>query len=272
MFNLNALYDIPAVVLLLLALVIAIGISSAGQLLVHRLFRSQDFIDHNEVGGIIIVVSGTLYAVVLGFLTVDAWQHYVDAHQLVVEESDADIDTWHTAVGLPDAVRDRIRNDMVAYANIMIDREWPLMRKGAFDGDAAMVSMDAIDAAGEFVPSNMGQSNAQVATMQELGILHDARQQRIAANESGVSGFEWLILLMGAICIICFCWLFGLSNRRMQVLMTSTVVTIIVSTLVLLFELQFPFRSDVGIGHDAWSRAVDHIHQMESGSMPKMRM
>ncbi|MGD0192198.1 MAG: hypothetical protein ABSD74_15770 [Rhizomicrobium sp.] len=146
------------------------------------------------------------------------------------------------------------------------------MKHGAFDGEAAMIGMDAIDAAGEYVPANMGQSNAQVATLQQLGILHDARQQRIAANENGVSGFEWLILMIGAVCIFCFCWLFGRTNRRIQMLMTATVVTIIVSTLVLPFELQYPFRSDVGIRPEAWIGAVEHIHEMQTGSMANMRM
>jgi hypothetical protein len=269
---LNLLYDIPAVVLLVLAVVVLVAAAGAGQLFVHAEFRRRDFIAHNEVGGIIITVAGTLFAVVLGFLTVVVWQHYQEARALVVLESDADIDVWHTSVGLPAALRDRVRNDIVGYANIMVVKEWPLMKHGAYDATAAMVSMDAIDAVGEFLPANMGQSNAQVATLQELGVLHDARQQRLAANDSGVSGFEWLVLSIGAVCIVCFCWLFGLNNRFMQVLMTSTVVTIIVSILVLLFELQYPFRSDVGIGPDAWKGAIEHIHQMQTGPMPNMRM
>jgi len=272
MNGVNALYGIPAAILLIAVLVIAIALAGAGQMLVHRWFRSRDFIAHNEVGGIIIVVAGTLYSVVLGFLTVVVWQHYIDARQLVVLESDAAIDAWHTAVGLPPAVRDRVRSDMVGYANIMVGKEWPLMQHGEFDPDAAMVSMDAIDAAGEFVPANMGQSNAQVATMQQLGVLHDARQQRIAANDSGVSGFEWFVLLLGAVCIISFCWLFGLTSTGMQFLMTSTVVIIMMTTLMLLFELQYPFRSDVGVGPDAWKGAVEHIHQMQTGPMANMRM
>jgi hypothetical protein len=272
MSGLSDLYGIPAAILLIASLVVAIGLAGAGQMLVHRRFKSRDFIAHNEVGGIMIVVAGTFYAVVLGFLTVVVWQHYIDARQLVVLESDAAIDAWHTSVGLPAAVRDRVRTDMVNYARIMVGKEWSLMKHGEFDSDAALVSMDAIDAAGEFVPANMGQSNAQVATMQQLGVLHDARQQRIAANDSGVSGFEWLVLLIGAVCIICFCWLFGLTSKGMQFLMTSTVVTIIVATLVLLFELQYPFRSDVGIGPDAWKGAVEHIHQMQAGPITNMRM
>lgn len=268
----NLLYSVPAALLLCIAVLAAIAVFGGGQIYVHARFSSQDFVAHNEVGGIIIAVTGTLYAVVLGFLTVVVWQHFLEARELVVLEAGADVDAWHTAVGLPIGVRQRVREDMLSYAKIMIDREWPMMRLGGFDASAAAVAMDAIDATGSLVPGNMGESNAQAATMLQLGVMHDARQRRIAVNGSGVSWFEWLVLLIGATCVICFCWLFGLRNARTQFLMTSTVVTIIVSILVLLFELQFPFRSDVGIGPDAWRAAVTHIHQMEMHKGMKMNM
>jgi hypothetical protein len=154
----------------------------------------------------------------------------------------------------------------------MIASEWPLMKQGKFDPAAPMISMDAIDAVGGFVPTNDGQSNAQNATMQELTAIHDARQQRITINGSGVSWLEWCVLIVGALCVVCFCWLFGLHNSRTHLLMTSTVVTMIVSIMVLLFELQYPFRSDVGIGPEAWQGALAHLHQMQGGEMKDMRM
>jgi hypothetical protein len=125
---------------------------------------------------------------------------------------------------------------------------------------------------GGFVPANNGESNAQAATMQQLTAIHDARQQRIAMNGSGVSWLEWVVLAIGGVCIVCFCWLFGLRNPRTHLLMTSTVVTIIVSILVLLFELQYPFRSNVGIGPELWKGARAHLHQMQNGGMKGMRM
>jgi hypothetical protein len=265
------LYSIPAVVLLVGALVLSLSIAAAGQIFVHRRFAARDFIAYNEVGGIIIAVSGTLYAVILGFLTVVVWQHFVEAGQMAVEESDAVIDVWHTSVGLSPSVRERVRNDMVRYAEAMVAAEWPSMKRGSFDSGVALLDMDAIDAAGTLVPANLGESNSQQATMQELNVIHDARQQRIAINASGVPWFEWLVLLIGATCIICFCWLFELRNARVQILMTSTVVTIIVSILVLLFELQYPFRSDVGIGPETWEGAVEHIRQMQAGTLTEMR-
>jgi hypothetical protein len=154
----------------------------------------------------------------------------------------------------------------------MIEREWPMMRMGSFDPSAAIVGMDAIDWAATFVPANEKEANAQRGTMVQLGVLHDARQRRITVNSQGVSWFEWLILLIGAACIVSFCWLFGLRNARVQLCMTSSVVVIITATLVLLFELQYPFRSDVGLDPGAWQRALDHIHQMQTGPMQHMRM
>ena len=83
------------------------------------------------------------------------WQHFLEARELVVLEAGADVDAWHTAVGLPIGVRQRVREDMLNYAKIMIDREWPMMRLGGFDTGAAAVAMDAIDATGALVPGNM---------------------------------------------------------------------------------------------------------------------
>jgi hypothetical protein len=266
------LYGIPAALVLLVALVMGIALALCAQALVHRRFKQADFVGHNEVGGIIIAVVGTLYAVLLGFMTVVTWQHFTEAREIVVQEADADIDAWHVSVGLPPAVRERVRKDMIDYAKIMVSREWPLMRKGRFDPDAAMVGMDAIDATGAFKPANFSESNAQNATMQQLTIVHDARQRRISVNNAGISWFEWLVLFCGALYIICFCWLFGLRSRNVHLIMTATVVAIIVSILTLLFELEYPFRSNVGVDPTAWTSALDHIRQMETVGQTDMRM
>jgi hypothetical protein len=266
------LYDVPPLVLLLGALVIGVLIAAGGQRYIHHRFGGQDFVQHNEVGGFIIAVVGTLYAVVLGFLTVIVWQHFADARDLVALESAAAADTWHAAIGLPYQARSRVRNDMLQYSNIMIEREWPEMRHGTFDKDADIIVMDAMVAAGTVTPANLRESNAQAATMQQLTVLHDDRSRRLVSNGSGVLRFEWLILYIGAFCVIGFCWLFGLENAITHLLMTSAVAIVIVSMLVLLFELQYPFRSQLGVGPDAWQGVVEHIHLMQTGDQTNMRM
>ena len=266
------LLEMPAFVVLAVTLSVALCFSCAGQWYVHQRFAAHDFVQHNEVGGFIIAVAGTLYAVVLGFLTVVAWQRFTDARQLVAEESAAATDTWHAAIGLPFVNRSRVRDDILRYSKLMVSSEWPEMRRGGFDSQADIIVMDAIAAAGTLRPRDYMESNSQTATMQQLNVLHDIRLRRISANEGAISPFEWVVLLVGAVCIIGFCWLFGLANRSIHLLMTATVTAIITSLLVLLFELQYPFRSDLRILPQSWNGAIEHIHLMQSGSQTEMRM
>jgi hypothetical protein len=261
-----------AMLLLLWATTTAVAAACAGQAYVHGRFRAFDFVQHNEVGGFIVAVVGALYGVLLGFMTVIAWQHYSEARQVVGQESAAATDAWHTSVGMPALPRSRVRHDMLLYAEAMMEREWPAMRSGAYDKDADLVVMDAIGAAGNFVPANLKEGNAQSSTLQQLGALHDYRWRRLADNESGISLFEWLVLLLGAVCIVGFCWLFGLENREVHLMMTSAVTIVVTATLVLLFELQYPFQSDLRISSNDWSGAVAHIQAMQSGSQLEMKM
>jgi hypothetical protein len=50
--EMTLIYSIPAALLLLFAVVIAIAAAGGGQIYVHHRFSSQDFVAHNEVGGI----------------------------------------------------------------------------------------------------------------------------------------------------------------------------------------------------------------------------
>ena len=165
-----------------------------------------------------------------------------------------------------------VRHDMLAYANLMVRDEWPRMRAGGFDGRADLVVMDAMGAAEDFNPAELRESNAQNATLQQLGLLHDFRQRRLSDNASGVSSFEWLVLVVGASCVISLCCLFGPTNARMLLVMTSAVTVLIASAFVLLFELQYPFRSNLGIETSDWVALVNHIHIMQTGSQMDMRM
>jgi len=155
---------LPAVVLLIVALSVTLSFACAGQWFVHNHFPRTDFLAHNEVGGIIMGVAGTVFGVVLGFLTVVAWQQFTDARQLVALESSAATDAWHAAVGLPYADRLRLRSDVLQYAELMVGSEWPQMRHGGVDPQADLVVMDAIATVGTIRAHSFMQSNSQFET------------------------------------------------------------------------------------------------------------
>lgn len=67
--------EFPALFLLFISVILAVAPVCGGQWYVHRRFPEEDFVRHNEVGGVIISIAGTLYAVVLGFLTTAVIRH-----------------------------------------------------------------------------------------------------------------------------------------------------------------------------------------------------
>lgn len=266
------LYRLPSIALLTVAVIVAVAVSVLGQRALHRRFRSIDFEAHNQVGGVIVTIAGTLYAVVLGFITVVVWQQYQGAEDRLSLETAAVSDAWHTAVGYPQPVRSHLRRDLVAYASDMIATEWPLMHEGRFSIKGDALIMDMSGAAESYIGRNSAETTAQMLTTQNLVALHDARLRRLSSNNHGLKWIQWTVLGAGGVIVVAFCYLFGMRNEAAHLAMTSAVTILIVTMIVLIYELQYPFRGDLGIGPDAWLGLMQHIRYMDTTAPMNMRM
>jgi hypothetical protein len=255
--DVTALYALPPWIVLFGAVAVAVSVACAGHVAVRRAFPQTDFRAHNDVGGIVLGVTGGLFAVMMAFIVAIVWQEFDAASQRVAVEVGAATDLWHTASGLPAPLGPAVRRNLVSYASAMVSDEWPAMRTGGSSKRAEDVLTRTFEDVAQFRPANAGAGNAQSASLQYLGALHDARHHRLDDNSSGVSPFEWTILLIGAVVVIGICYLVGLSNLRTQLLMTGAVAAMIASTFVLIFELDYPFRGDLSIAPSGWQEFLD---------------
>jgi hypothetical protein len=180
----DRLINVPAPVLLALAVSTCLVLVGGVQRYLHCRFSEQEFVEHNEVGGPTVGVVGTPYAVVLGFLTVETWQHFSDARQLVSQEASAAADIWHTAVGLPPTRRARIRQDVLDYSKLMVDSEWPRMRSGAFDRHGDVIVMDArSNGSMERSPSSRRRNRDWAPSWAELWTKRRPNSQRLFGSK-----------------------------------------------------------------------------------------
>ena len=267
-----ALYGVPTALLLFAAIALAVTLACGGQVIVDRRYRDADAFDYKDAPGPPIAVVGTLYGVVLGFVTVVTWQQFDATRERVALETASIADAWHNAVGLPPATRTVLRHDMLQYSIEMTNAEWPLMKTGRFSPLGDELIMHATMAVGTARIAGASAANAQQATLHLLTDLHDARSRRLAGNHSGLSWFEWTALFLGAATVIALCWVYGVRGSLTHQLMTGSVAVIIATMFVLIFELQYPFRSDIGIDDTMWRATIAHIRVMDKSSMPEMHM
>ena len=255
----TALYAIPSWSLLALTCGAAVLIAVVGQVTVHRAFNRLDFLQHNEVGGFIIAVVGTLYSVTLAFVISIVWQEYdASASRAALEAGDA-ATTWQIAVGLPAPLAERTRGAIARYANIMIDDEWPAMSDGRASPQADALVEGLIHDAATFRPRDAGEVNIQAQILASLTDMNRARHERLADNARGLSAFQWLILVGGGAIVVGFCYLFGLSNQNIHNIMTGSVACLIAAAFVVIYELDYPFHGDLGIPSTPWQAFAQRI-------------
>lgn len=234
-------------------------IACAGHVAVKRTFDKADFIVHNEVAGFIIAVVGVLYAVLLGFLTIVVWEQFSQAEDRANQEVDAATDVWRFAPYLEAGDSTRLTADVGRYVDAVLFDEWPKMKRGQ-SSDAAQTQMVRLfdDAAGMRV-DNDRTSNVQYQLLERVRLMADLRRSRINYTHSGVPNVIWVALLLGAVIVIGFEYLFGLPNFRVQLLMTGMTAAMIGLSFSVVVLLDFPFRGDVSISSERWAALHEQI-------------
>lgn len=257
---LTELYAIPAWLMLILTVAIFVGAACGGRVLVRRAFPRVDFAEYNIASGIVLGVVGALFAVTVAFIIAIVWQEFDGTSQRAAMEVGAATDLWHTSRGLPPPLGTEMRRNVADYARLMIDDEWSKMRSGGSSERAEATLTRTFEDLSRFRPVSLGESNAQAAALRFVGELHDMRHRRLDDNASGVSGFEWGILLIGASVTLILCYFMGAPDFRAQLTLIGAVAAMIAAMFVLIFELDYPFRGDLTIAPAGWADFLSRNH------------
>ena len=102
----------------------------AGLELVQRLVPSEKRQEHNDVAGFLYAVIGVVYAVLLALLVIAVWEQYQKANETVESEANAVAEIAWVARRLPEPEHHQLQEDARAYAQEVVDEEWPRMEQG----------------------------------------------------------------------------------------------------------------------------------------------
>src|SRR5262249_32405663 len=112
----------------------------SGMLLVRRSVQLDSLEVHREYAGYVYTTLGAAYAVLLSFMVVASWNRFQEAQQTTSKEALALATLFHLAAQFDDSTRTEIQTSLLAYAQTVIDEEWPAMDRGSVSDRAWSLS------------------------------------------------------------------------------------------------------------------------------------
>lgn len=235
----------PVWVLCLLALALTF-LAMSGPFIVRRYVSLDRLTTNNEVAGFKFATMGVLYAVLLAFAVILVWERFNDAESAVAAEAGAAATLYRLALaqGEPGtAVRQRLSE----YLSVDETQDWPDMQRGR----TSQAGTDALTALyGQVLashPTEPRDAAIQAELLKQLGLLTQARRDRLVMAAGAVPGIIWLVLFTGAFLTITFTFFFGTLNVRNQAVMTGALSLLILSVLVIIVAIDRPFAGSVQI-------------------------
>src|SRR5215208_1036289 len=128
-------------------------LSILGLLAVRRTVHARGLISSHDVGGYLLSVVGTLYAVILGLIVVDSMATFQQARQTTEQEANSLTDVILLADHLPRERRERVQAQARRYIGLILDDEWALMDRGRHVPEARQAAIDLVAAVCNFEPT-----------------------------------------------------------------------------------------------------------------------
>ena len=173
-------------------------VSVVGLLVVRRLLHSKNLISSHDVGGYLLSVVGTMYAVILGLIVVDAMGKFQEARQTTEQRVERPgrrhppVQPASAGASGPGSRRSRwptsIGSSRTSGRSSTTASSPPSARHAA---------IDLIDAVCGFDPKTNKEQAIYAAEVEALCEFWNSRRTRINTAAHGLPALEWFVLIVG---------------------------------------------------------------------------
>lgn len=227
--------------------------------------------EHHEVPGFLMGVVGVLYSVVLGFLVGTVWTAFATAQQTADLEAGYIADAFNFAGQLPPQQGRMVQHLIARYAIDIRDQRWSAAQ--ASDNDASVPLLYEAFQIAASVPEHqtsaspariLETNNITTAVIDSLRHITDARRLRLVQARSRLPAGLLEALILGAMGVVAFTFLFGVRSYAKQMLMTGLLAGSIGLFFGLIVELSTPYSGAIHVSKDSLNFVIanNHLEQM----------
>lgn len=224
----------------------ATAISLLGMALVRRKARREALEASHEVGGYLLAIVGTLYAILVGLIVVSAQAKVDTASQMAVTEANMLTNIYHLSRTFDEPCRRKIRQDLYEYATIASSQDWARVEEGEEKEGTVVPYRHLWQDVTAYEPHNDNDKECYARMLDDLEELSDARKYRMVAAKSQLSLVLWSVLIAGGVMIVLFTYFFFVESLLTQTLMTAFVAIFLSMNIYLIYVCQNPYRPELG--------------------------
>ena len=226
-------------------------VAMAGPVLVRRRISLSQLRLNNEVAGFKFATVGVLYAVLLGFAVISAWEKFSEAENAVAQEAAALATLYRLAEGIGGDAGTAFHNALTQYVKTAIAEDWPAMERGEESRAVTQALNATYRALLTFAPSDSRGAALFAEALHQIDTVTQARRTRLVLAPGIIPRVLWFVLSGGAILTIGFTLFFGAENLRAQVMMTGMLSFLIFSGLLIITAIDHPFAGTVRVHPEA---------------------
>jgi Protein of unknown function (DUF4239) len=255
------LSGLPLWAAILLMVVLPTILAMCGLVIVRRVVGLERLTSNNEIAGFKFATVGVIYAVLVAFAVIVAWEKFSEAQAAVVKEAGASTTVYRLTAG-DDPKMMAVREALGNYLRLAIDRDWPQMAVERRSREVTQ-ALDALYAAAlRLTGSQSGQTALLVEIFKQIDSITEARRARLHLATGVVPPVIWPVLFAGAVLTVVFTFFFGTENLRAQVLMTGILSALTFTALFTIVQIDHPFSGASFVGNEVLKDVLEEFeHQ-----------
>jgi hypothetical protein len=236
--------------------ILIVTCSQIFMLLVNRCWPASQRVAHNDIIGWQLGILGTTYAVIMGFMLYTVWTDFGAAELNADSESNALLNIYRLADGLPEQQRNELKQAARAYADVVVQQDWPSMLAGE---NVPLKSREAATKMWQILMSIKSASGVELTAedhaLYELSTLAEHRQMRRLQSVSRLPRVLWFVLIVGGVVTIASSCMFGSANTTLHGVQVFAFSLLIALVLIAIGDIDRPFQGTVHVKETPFTRA-----------------
>lgn len=239
-----------------------VAVSCSGLLVFNRVLHPKHRAASSAEFAAVFTVIGAVYAVLIAFVAVAAWQAYSDANRVVQEEAEHISNMYRDVAGLEPADAERMHKLLYEYTKHVDSVEWAAQMAGKpIDHKPGREILARLHLETLALGHGGKYAVVQAEVFRELNKLYEARRARhlAAGADAGIPAVIWCIILIGTSLMVFTSYMLAVASVRLHMLLVALASSSIALVVLVVVDLDQPFRGDLAISKEPYTLTMDQM-------------